>query len=102
MSYFGGPSVGYEAGLLSVGIAYTEDNPTLPHEWQRLDNPVLMATDKDAAWWDNITIYKNSIVRDPERLTGYDFLMYYLCLLVRFGELDRLDRRRPCKTLRRL
>lgn len=28
--------------------------------------------------------------------------MEHLCLLVRFGELDRLDRRRPCKTLRRL
>lgn len=77
MSYFGGPSVGYEAGLLSVGIAYTDGDPTKAHEWQRLDKPVLMSTDEDAAWWDNYTIYKNSVIRDPERLTGYDFLMYY-------------------------
>ena len=55
MSYFGGPSVGYEAGLLSVGIAYTEDNPTCRTNGEKTGQPlVLMATDKDAAWWDNI------------------------------------------------
>lgn len=77
MSYFGGPAVGYEAGMLSIGIAFTEGDPTLPHEWQRLHKPVLMSTDTDAGWWENYTMYKNSIIRDPERLTGYDFLMYY-------------------------
>lgn len=77
MTYFGGSSTGYEAGLLSIGVAYTEGDPTVPHEWKRLDKPVLMSTDEDASWWDNITMYKNAVTRDPERLTGHDFLMYY-------------------------
>lgn len=77
MSYFGGSSTGYEAGLLSIGIARTGGDPTQPHEWQRLDKPVLMSTDQDAGWWDNITMYKNSIIRDPDQQTGHPFLMYY-------------------------
>ncbi len=77
MNYFGSNTTGYEKGLLSVGIAYTESDPTKPHEWQRLEKPVLTPTDKDVSWWDNVKIYKNSIIRDPKRLTGYDFLMYY-------------------------
>ena len=77
ITYFGGSSTGYEAGLLSIGVAYTDGDPTKPHEWQRLDKPVLMSTDEDASWWDNITMYKNAVTRDPERLTGHDFLMYY-------------------------
>lgn len=77
MSYFGSNTTGYENGLLSIGIAYTEGDPTQAHEWQRLEKPVLTPVDEDASWWDNVKLYKNSIIRDPERLTGYDFLMYY-------------------------
>lgn len=77
MSYFGSNTTGYEKGLLSIGIAYTEGDPTQPHEWQRLNKPVLTPADTDGSWWDNVKLYKNSIIRDPERLTGHDFLMYY-------------------------
>lgn len=77
MTYFGGSSTGYEAGLLSIGIAYTSGDPTKPHEWERPEKPVLMSTDEDASWWDNITMYKNSVIRDPEKQTGHPFLMYY-------------------------
>jgi len=77
MSYFGGDSRGYEAGLLSIGMAYTEKDPTEVHEWERLEEPVLMSTDEDANWWDNSTMYKNSVIWDKDKSLGYPFLMYY-------------------------
>lgn len=77
MSYLGGNTQGYEAGLLSVGMAYTEASPEVPHEWRRQPEPVLMATDEDAGYWENITLYKSTVIRDTARTTGYPFVMYY-------------------------
>ncbi len=77
MSYFGGNSEGYEKGLLSVGIAYTCEDPAALHNWQRLEKPVLMSTDTNARWYDNSTIYKNFIIEDKKKLTGHPFIMYY-------------------------
>ncbi|SEW22323.1 alpha-L-rhamnosidase [Chitinophaga sp. YR573] len=77
MSYIGGAEHGYEQGLLSIGIAHTNKDITTPHEWQRLDKPVLKATDKDVRWWENNTIYKSSIIHDKDKITGYPFVMYY-------------------------
>ena len=77
MSYFGGSSTGYESGLLSIGMAYTEEDPAKPHLWQRLDKPVLMAIDPDARWWENNTIYKTWVLLDNEKNTGYPFVMFY-------------------------
>jgi predicted GH43/DUF377 family glycosyl hydrolase len=77
MSYIGGKGTGYEKGLLSTGIAYTTEEPDVPHEWQRLSSPVLMAADTNAGWWENNTIYKSSVVRDRKQLTGHRFVMYY-------------------------
>jgi hypothetical protein len=77
MSYFGGNTKGYEAGLLSIGMAYTHQDPAKVHEWQYLDKPVLMATDADVRWWENSTMYKNTVIYDKEKLTGYPFVMYY-------------------------
>ncbi|WP_281227873.1 glycosylase [Flavobacterium aquiphilum] len=77
MSYFGGNTTGYEAGVLSIGMAYSKDVPTKAHEFDRLPNPVLTPKDKDARWWDNSTMYKNSVIEDKERLTGSKFIMYY-------------------------
>ncbi len=77
MSYFGGNSTGYERGLLSVGIAYNRESLSKAHEWNRLARPVLMATDTNACWWDNNTIYKNSIIWDKDKTTGYRFVMFY-------------------------
>lgn len=77
MSYIGGAEHGYEQGLLSIGIAHTNKDITTPHEWQRLDKPVLKATDKDAGWWENNTIYKSSVIYDKDKTTGYPFVMYY-------------------------
>ncbi len=77
MSYFGGSSRGYEKGLLSIGMAYTENDPTKAHEWKRLDKPVLMATDEDVRWWENNTMFKSSVIWDKSKTTGYPFVMYY-------------------------
>ncbi len=77
MSYFGGNTPGYEAGLLSTGIAYTNKDPSSAHEWQRLPAPVLSSTDKDVRWWENKKQFKNSVVYDVQKTTGYPFVMYY-------------------------
>ncbi|WP_460542034.1 glycoside hydrolase family protein [Echinicola sediminis] len=77
MSYFGGNSRGYEAGVLSISMAYTEQSPTEVHEWSRLEKPVLTPTEEEAKWWDNSTMYKNSVIRDEEEFTGHPFIMYY-------------------------
>ncbi|MBR4995081.1 MAG: glycosylase [Alistipes sp.] len=77
MSYLGGSDTGYESGSLAAGVAYTADNPTRPHEWQRNASPVLSPKDSDASWWDNTKIYKSTVIRDKKRLTGHKFAMYY-------------------------
>ncbi len=77
MSYFGGHERGYEKGLLSISIAHTDKDPASVHEWHRLGKPVLMATDSNVSWWDNHTLYKQTVIWDKAKTTGYPFLMYY-------------------------
>ncbi len=77
MSYFGGSTRGYEAGLLSIGIASTQKDPATVHEWNRLPKPVLKSTDADARWSENATMYKSSVIWDKRKLTGHPFVMYY-------------------------
>jgi len=77
MSYFGGSAKGYEAGLLSLGIAYTSKNPSTINEWQRVNKPILSSLDKDVRWWENKKQYKSTVIYDPKKTTGYPFVMYY-------------------------
>jgi predicted GH43/DUF377 family glycosyl hydrolase len=77
MSYFGGNSKGYERGILSIGMAYTTQNPATVHEWKRLKKQVLTPIDTDAQWYDNSTIYKNFVIEDHKKHTGHSFVMYY-------------------------
>jgi len=77
MSYIGGSVKGYEAGQLSIGIAYTSKDPAVAHEWERLDRPVLTPRDTNAGWWDNHTLYKSDVIWDKTRRTGHPFIMYY-------------------------
>lgn len=77
MSYLGGDTRGYEAGVLSVGMAYTKKKPSIVHEWERFDAPILRITDKDAGWWENNTIYKSGIIWDRTKTTGSPFVMFY-------------------------
>ncbi|MGD9929187.1 MAG: hypothetical protein AB7U05_04145 [Mangrovibacterium sp.] len=77
MSYFGGNSTGYEKGVLSFGMAYTQNDPATLHQWNRLDKPVMAPTDPDVGWYDNITMYKCYVQEDKEQLTGHRFVMFY-------------------------
>jgi predicted GH43/DUF377 family glycosyl hydrolase len=76
MSYFGGREKGYEAGLLSLGMAYTEAEPTT-HYFRTLDKPVLTSLDKDVRWWENKKLFKSTVIWDKQKTTGYPFVMYY-------------------------
>jgi len=77
MSYFGGKEKGYEAGLLSLGMAYTEKDATTVHEWKRINRPVLSSLDKDVRWWENKKQFKSTVIYDENKTTGYPFIMYY-------------------------
>ncbi len=78
MSYFGGNSRGYEPEPLSIGMAYTTQDASVPHEWQRLDKPVLSSKDEDVCWWENRNkLFKSSVIEDKKRHTGHRFVMYY-------------------------
>lgn len=77
MSYFGGNARGYEAGLLSIGIASTKMDAWKPHEWSRQTLPVLSSKDTDVRWWENKKQFKSSIIWDKQKLTGHSFVMYY-------------------------
>lgn len=77
MSYFGGKEKGYEAGLLSLGIAYATKDPTKPHEWLSVPQPVLTSLDKDVRWWENKKQFKSTVMWDKQKTTGYPFVMYY-------------------------
>ncbi|MGZ3846981.1 MAG: glycosylase, partial [Flavisolibacter sp.] len=77
MSYFGGREKGYEAGLLSLGMAYTEKDPTTVHEWTRLSHPILSSHDSDVRWWENTKQFKSTVIYDKTKTTGYPFVIYY-------------------------
>jgi len=77
MSYIGGGDKGYETGPLAIGIASTENDPSVPHEWDRMDKPVLSAMDADTRWWENKKLFKSTVIWDKQKTTGYPFVMYY-------------------------
>ena len=77
MSYIGGKEKGYETGKLGIGIAHTDKDPTKPHEWTRVGDAVLSATDKDVRWWENKKLYKSSVIWDKQKSLGHPFVMYY-------------------------
>ena len=77
LSYFGGKEKGYEAGLLSIGIAFTKKDATKAHEWQSFSKPVFTALDSDVRWWENKKLFKSTVILDKTKTTGYPFVMYY-------------------------
>ena len=76
MSYLGGSSEGYEAGILGIGMAHS-NNLAAAKEWHRLERPVMLPGDTDARWYDNETIYKSTVIHDRKKTLGYPFVMYY-------------------------
>ena len=76
MSYLGGPTGGYESGILSVGMASSSEL-TKVKEWERMKKPILSPNDEDVRWFENHTIYKSLIIHDKDKNTEYPFIMYY-------------------------
>lgn len=78
MTYIGGPTAGYEAGPLSIGLAWTNaKNLGKVVEWQSGDKPLLSNKDKDAQWFENLIQYKSTIYWDKKKTLGAPFVMYY-------------------------
>lgn len=76
MTYLGGNTAGYEAGVLKIGLANTT-TLTEAQEWNTVDDPILSPEDESARWFENETIYKSLVIRDSREHTGYPFVMYY-------------------------
>lgn len=76
MSYAGGKLSGYETDPLSIGLAWTDD-PSQPVDWNKLDDPVLSSAQPEARSFEQMTLYKSNIFRDPNESLGYPFIMYY-------------------------
>ena len=79
MSYFGGTGRGYEAieAPLSIGVAWTKDDPATAHAWESGKKPVLTHDEKDAQWWERLTHYKTMVYWDKDETLGAPFVMYY-------------------------
>lgn len=77
MSYLGGKTKGYELGLLSLGIACNTGDPADINQWKPSASPVMMSTDKDVRWWENIKQFKSTVMRDEKKVTGHPFVMFY-------------------------
>ncbi|MBO4392103.1 MAG: glycosylase [Clostridia bacterium] len=75
-AYIGGAKPGYEPDPLLIGYACTDD-PTVPSEWKRLEQPILSPYDSDARDFENATIYRTFIFEDTTNTLGHRFLMYY-------------------------
>jgi predicted GH43/DUF377 family glycosyl hydrolase len=76
MSYLGGKTKGYEAGVLGLGMS-SNSVLTKPMEWKTFTKPILQPSDSDANWFDNKIIYKSLVIRDREKLTNHPFVMFY-------------------------
>ena len=77
LTYLGGEKQGYETDPLSIGVAWTTE-PGQPTEWNRLEeNPVLHIGQPDVRPFEELTLYKSHVIRDPEERFGYPFIMYY-------------------------
>ena len=90
MTYIGGHGTGYEAVRepLNIGMAWTQEEITLAHEWQTNDKPLLSIDDKDVQWWEKLVQYKSTIyeVKNekgkgknmlPPEIRKYRFIMFY-------------------------
>ena len=90
MTYIGGHGTGYEAVRepLNIGMAWTEEDITQPHEWQSSNIPLLSIDDKDVQWWEKLVQYKSTIyeVKNdkgkvnnllPPEIRKYRYIMFY-------------------------
>lgn len=76
MTYLGGNSTGYEAGVLKIGLANTTAL-TKAQPWNTTNQPILSPGDVSTRWFENKTIYKSLVIKDSLGHTGHDYIMYY-------------------------
>lgn len=76
LTYIGGSDTGYEAGLLSIGVA-SAATPNQATPWTRYDNPVLSPQDADIRYWEKTKLYKSNVIYDSSSSLGAPYVMYY-------------------------
>lgn len=76
MTYLGGTTTGYEAGVLKIGLASSR-TLTKVQSWNTNNKPILSPEDSDARWFENKTIYKSLVIKDTLAHTGHEYVMYY-------------------------
>jgi predicted GH43/DUF377 family glycosyl hydrolase len=77
LSYIGGRKDAFEAYPLNTGLAFTTDL-TKGEAWTRLpSNPILSTGDGNVGWWEDRVLFSSQLVRDPNRVFGYEYLMLY-------------------------
>lgn len=76
MTYLGGTTTGYEAGVLKIGLASSQ-TLTEVQSWNTNNKPILSPEDNDVRWFENKTIYKSLVIKDTLAHTGHEYVMYY-------------------------
>ena len=96
LTYIGGPGTGYEAvnAPLSIGIASTKGDISIPHQWNTKKKPLMSYNDKDAQWWEYLTQYKSTIywMKDKKhRIKGKENILLS-CSIMRVEKMTHIPR----------
>lgn len=76
LSYLAGNSDGYEPDPLYMGEAVA-DSPVDPDGFTRFEEPIMKPEDPDHRPFEERTLYKSFMFRDPNRVTGYPYVNIY-------------------------
>mgnify|MGYP000532188695 CR=1 FL=1 len=74
MTYLGGNSIGYEAGVLKISLA-NSSTLTNTDKWNKPNQAVFSPHDKDARWFENKTINKSLFIKETLAHTGHPYVM---------------------------
>lgn len=74
--YLGGNLSGYETDPLSTGLAIADDFLDF-ESYEKLPNPVLSGSDKDARRGETLTIFKPCMFIDDRKILGHRFVNVY-------------------------
>lgn len=75
MAYIGGSLPGYETEPLHIGLAASDN--LQPGSWEQFPEPILRMDDPDVRPFEKSTLFKSTVIRDPQERLGYPFVMYY-------------------------
>ena len=76
IAYLAGNSDGYEPDPLFMGLAFTEDILDFGSV-KRFSEPILTPFDNDIRPYENRTLYKSCMFKDPLNTTGHPFVNVY-------------------------